>query len=113
MGPYNQAIAANGFVFTAGQIAINPRTGELLAEAPVAVQTEQVLKNLQAVLAAAESSFEKVVKTTVYLQSMDDFSEMNEVYSRYFQGIAPARSAVEVARLPKGVKVEIECIALT
>ena len=112
VGPYNQAIIANGFIFTAGQIAINPATDDLMDQASIADQTEQVLKNLGAVLIAANSSFDKVVKTTVFLQSMDDFVEMNEVYAKYFKGIAPARSAVEVARLPKGVKVEIECIAL-
>lgn len=112
VGPYNQAIIANGFVFTAGQIAINPESGILMIDASIADQTDQVLKNLQAVLEAANTSLTKVVKTMVFLQSMDDFGEMNEIYARYFKGVAPARSAVEVARLPKGVKVEIECIAL-
>lgn len=112
VGPYNQAIIANGFVFTAGQIAINPESGKLMIDASIADQTDQVLKNLKAVLEAANTSLAKVVKTMVFLQSMDDFGEMNEIYAQYFVGVAPARSAVEVARLPKGVKVEIECIAL-
>ena len=112
VGPYNQAIIANGFIFTAGQIAIDPATNEVMLDASISDQTEQVLKNLEAVLLAANSSFERVIKTTVFLQSMDDFTDMNEVYANYFKGITPARSAVEVAGLPKGVKVEIECIAL-
>ena len=112
VGPYNQAIIANGFIFTAGQIAIDPATNEVMLDAYISDQTEQVLKNLEAVLLAANSSFERVIKTTVFLQSMDDFADMNEVYANYFKGITPARSAVEVAGLPKGVKVEIECIAL-
>ena len=112
VGPYNQAIVANGFIFTAGQISIDPETNELNLEASVAEQTERVLKNLQAVLEAADSSLEKIVKTTVFLKDMNDFTEMNEVYATFFKGVAPARSAVEVAGLPKDVKVEIECVAL-
>ena len=112
VGPYNQAIAANGFIFTAGQIAIDPETNDLNPDASVAEQTERVLKNLKAVLEAADSSLEKIVKTTVFLTDMNDFTEMNEVYATFFKGVAPARSAVEVSRLPKDVKVEIECVAL-
>ncbi|WP_017326556.1 RidA family protein [Synechococcus sp. PCC 7336] len=112
VGPYNQAIAVQGsMVFTAGQIALDPVTGEIVSD-DIAAQTERVLENLAAVLAAAGSSLANTVKTTVYLADMNDFAAMNEVYSRYFTGIVPARSCVEVARLPKDVRVEIEAIAL-
>ena len=112
VGPYSQAIISKGFVFTAGQIALIPESGEL--ENPeIKVQTERVIQNIKIVLEEAGSDLTKVVKTTVFLKNMDDFIAMNEVYARYFGGDSPARSAVEVARLPKDVLVEIECIAST
>ncbi|HEV2386679.1 MAG TPA: RidA family protein [Candidatus Acidoferrales bacterium] len=111
IGPYSQAIRANGFVFLSGQVAFDPASG-FIVEGGVTQQTERVLENLKAVLEAAGSSLEKVVKTTVYLKSMDDFSKMNEVYSRFFAKDPPARSTVEVARLPRDVRVEIDIIAL-
>jgi 2-iminobutanoate/2-iminopropanoate deaminase len=110
VGPYNQAIVVNGFVFTAGQISIDPKTNQLL-EGGIREQTRLVLTNLGAVLHAAGTDFNKVVKTTVFLKNMDDFPLMNEVYAEFFSENAPARSAVEVSRLPKEVLVEIECIA--
>ncbi len=111
IGPYSQAIEANGFVFASGQIAIDPSTGKL-STGSIEDQTHLVLSNLQAVLEAAGSSFEKVVKCTVFLQDMDDFSRMNAVYGEFFKPPFPARAAVQVARLPKDVKVEIEAIAV-
>lgn len=111
IGPYSQAIEANGFVFASGQIALNPKTGELNTGA-VEDQTRQVLTNLKSVLEAAGSSMEKAVKCTVFLQDMNDYSAMNAVYGEYFQVPYPARAAVQVARLPKDVKVEIEVIAI-
>ncbi len=110
VGPYNQAIVWNGLVFTAGQIALDPATGQLIS-GDVRQQTHQVLKNLAAVLEAAGSGLDHVLKTTVFLKNMDDFAAMNEVYAAFFKENPPARSAVEVARLPKDVLVEIECIA--
>jgi 2-iminobutanoate/2-iminopropanoate deaminase len=111
VGPYSQAIVAQGLVFTAGQIALDPQTGEVVGT-DVTTQSTQVLKNLSAVLAAAGTSLNNVVKTTVYLASMDDFTAMNQVYSQFFSSDpAPARSTVEVSRLPKNVLVEIEVIA--
>jgi len=110
VGPYNQAIIAGGFVFTAGQIAIDPKTNQLL-EGDVREQTRLVLKNLDAILRAAGSDFGKVVKTTVYLKNMAEFPLMNEVYAEFFTEKAPARSTVEVSRLPKDVLVEIDCVA--
>ncbi|MEO0854267.1 MAG: Rid family detoxifying hydrolase, partial [Cyanobacteria bacterium J06648_11] len=113
VGPYSQAIAARGgFIFTAGQIAIDPATGTVMPDTDVGQQTERVLQNLQAVLAAAGTSLERAIKTTVFLSDMNDFAAMNEVYSRFFSNPAPARSCVEVARLPKDVLVEIDVIAL-
>ena len=111
VGPYSQAIAIGDFVFTAGQVALDPAGGELVG-ADVAAQTEQVIRNLRAVLAAAGSDLAHVVKTTVFLQSMGDFAAMNAVYARHFPEPFPARSTVEVGALPKGGLVEIECIAL-
>jgi 2-iminobutanoate/2-iminopropanoate deaminase len=111
IGPYSQAIAANGFVFVSGQIPINPATGDLVT-GTIEEQTSQVLKNLSAVLEAAGSSLEKVVKTTILLQDMNDFSKMNQVYSEFFKPPYPARATFQVARLPKDVKIEIEAIAL-
>ncbi len=111
IGPYSQAIKAGGVIYTAGQIALDPASGQMIA-GDVQAQTERVLENLRAVLSAAGSSFEAVVKTTVFLKTMSDFAAMNEVYSRYFTGTPPARSTVAVADLPRGALVEIECIAL-
>jgi 2-iminobutanoate/2-iminopropanoate deaminase len=111
IGPYSQAIVANGFVFCSGQIALDPATGRVDA-VTVADQTRQVLKNLAAVLEAAGSSIGSVVKCTVFLRSMDDFPAMNEVYSSVFVQPKPARSTVAVVGLPRDVKVEIEAIAV-
>jgi 2-iminobutanoate/2-iminopropanoate deaminase len=111
IGPYSQAIKANGFVFTSGQIAIDPSTQQVIA-ADVAAQTERVLRNLSEILEAAGSGLGKVVRCSVFLKSMDDFAAMNQVYGRYFSSAPPARSTVEVARLPKDVLVEIDVIAL-
>ncbi len=111
IGPYSQGIVANGFVFASGQIPLDPATGELNT-GTVEEQTRLVLRNLGAVLEAAGSSYDKVVKCTVFLQDMNDFSKMNQVYSEFFKAPFPARAAVQVARLPRDVKVEIEAIAL-
>ena len=111
IGPYSQAVIANGFVFTSGQIPIDPATGEFVSGG-IAEQTQQVLKNLSAVLEAAGSSLRQVVKTTVYLADMQDFVAMNEVYATFFGGEPPARSTVQAARLPKDARVEIDVIAL-
>lgn len=110
IGPYSQAIVHGGLVYTAGQIPLDPATGELVG-GDVAQQAERVLLNLQAVLEAAGASLQSVVKTTVFLQDMGDFSAMNEVYGRYFGEHRPARSTVQAAGLPRGVAVEIEVIA--
>jgi 2-iminobutanoate/2-iminopropanoate deaminase len=114
VGPYNQAIVAGGqMVFLAGQIALSPETGAIVGEGNVAAQTEQVMVNLQAVLKAAGSGLQQVVKTNVYLKDMNDFAAMNNVYGKFFdEETAPARACVEVARLPKDVLVEIDCIAV-
>ena len=111
IGPYSQAIKANGLVFLSGQIALDPATQQLI-DGDVAAQTERVLRNLAGILKAAGSSLDQVVKTTVFLKNMADFGAMNEVYGRYFTQSPPARSTVEVARLPKDVLVEIDVIAL-
>ena len=111
IGPYSQAIKANGFVFVSGQVAIDPATQQVIT-GDVAVQTEQVLKNLTGILKAAGTSLEKVVRSTVFLKNMGDFAAMNEVYGKHFSFTPPARSTVEVARLPKDVLVEIDVIAL-
>jgi 2-iminobutanoate/2-iminopropanoate deaminase len=111
IGPYSQAIKANGFVFVSGQVAIDPATGNVL-EGDVRVQTERVLKNMSAILGAAGSSMERAVKTTVFLQNMSDFAAMNQVYAKFFTGQQPARSTVEVAQLPRNVLVEIDVVAL-
>ena len=110
IGPYSQAIKANGMIFCSGQIPIDPATGEFV-EGGVAEQTEQVFKNLIAVLEAGGTSLEGVVKTTVFLADMNDFAAMNEVYGRYFDTNKPARATVQAARLPRDARVEIECIA--
>jgi len=112
IGPYSQGIVAGGsFVFTAGQLPMDPQTGEIVGQ-NISEQTQQALKNVKAVLEAAGSSLQKVVKCTVFLQNMSDFSGMNEVYAQYFENDPPARSAVEVAQVPKGALVEIEAVAL-
>lgn len=114
VGPYNQAIAATGqMIFVAGQIAIDPRIGDIVYTDDVAKQTEQVMAHIEAILAAAGATFEDVVKTTVYLADMNDFAAMNAVYAKYFsEEAAPARACVQVSRLPKDVLVEIDCIAV-
>lgn len=109
IGPYSQAVKINGLVFTSGQIAINPATGNVEA-VTIQEQTEQVMKNLGAVLEAAGSSFEKAVKTTCFLKNMSDFATFNEIYGKYFTS-KPARSCVAAAELPKGVLVEVEVVA--
>jgi 2-iminobutanoate/2-iminopropanoate deaminase len=111
IGPYSQAIKTNSLVFTSGQIPINPATGEIVS-GDIKAQTEQVLKNLEAVLAAAGSSLDKIVKTTLFIKDMNSFAFINEVYAKFFPGVAPARSTVEVARLPKDVLIEIEAVAI-
>ena len=110
IGPYAQAVMANGFLFTAGQIPLDPVSMEIVGE-DVAAQTEQVLRNLGAVLAAAGVDWSRVVKTTVFLRTMDDFPAMNAVYARVLGDARPARSTVAVAGLPRNVRVEIECVA--
>jgi 2-iminobutanoate/2-iminopropanoate deaminase len=111
MGQYSQAVMAHGFAFLSGQIPLDPSTGEIV-KGDIPEQTTRVLDNLKAVLEACGSSMEKVVKTTVYLQSMDEFPRMNEIYGRYFPVNPPARATIEAARLPRGVRVEIDCIAV-
>jgi len=110
IGPYSQGMVADGLIFTAGQIALDPKSNEVVGRT-TAEQTEQVLRNLAAVLAAAGSSFSRVVKTTVYLVDMADFPAMNEVYARHFGTHKPARSTIQAAALPKGVRIEIDAIA--
>ncbi|MBK7707358.1 MAG: RidA family protein [Acidobacteria bacterium] len=110
IGPYSQAVKTGGFVFCSGQIPIDPATGEFVSS-DVAEQTDQVLKNLSAVLEAAGSSLNDVVKTTVFLADMGDFGAMNEVYGKYFSDNKPARATVQAARLPRDARVEIECVA--
>jgi 2-iminobutanoate/2-iminopropanoate deaminase len=109
--PYSQAIKANGFVFVSGQLALKPGEKELVPGG-ITVQTEQVFANLRAILEAAGSSLDRVVKTTVFLQNLDDFAAMNEVYARHMGDAPPARSTFEVAKLPSGALVEIEAVAL-
>ena len=111
IGPYSQAIKANGFIFTAGQIAIDPATQQVIT-GDVAAQTDRVLRNLSEILEAAGSGLGKVVRSAVFLKNMSDFAAMNAVYGKYFSTAPPARSTVEVARLPKDVLVEIDVIAL-
>ena len=111
IGPYSQAVVANGIVYTSGQIPLDPRTGEFVPGG-IAEQTEQVLRNLTAVLEAAGSGLKHVVKTTVFLADMSDFAVMNEIYGRYFAEGAPARSTVQAARLPRDARVEIDATAL-
>lgn len=111
IGPYSQAVKANGFIFTAGQVAFDPATGQLV-EGDVARQTARVFENLKAIVEAAGSSLDRAVKATVFLKDMNDFAAMNEVYARYFPANPPARSTVEAARLPRDVRVEIDLIVL-
>jgi 2-iminobutanoate/2-iminopropanoate deaminase len=114
VGPYNQAIRAGAMVFCSGQVALDPMTGAIVGGGDVAQEAEQVMKNLEAVLSAAGTSFKDVVKTTVFLTDMQDFATVNAVYARYFdEATAPARACVQVSVLPKNVKVEIDCIAVT
>jgi 2-iminobutanoate/2-iminopropanoate deaminase len=111
IGPYSQAIRANGFVFISGQIPLDPKTQQMV-EGDIAAQTERVLENLKGILEAAGSSLHHVVKTTVFLKDLNDFAAMNGVYARYFTAQPPARATVEVSALPKGARIEIELIAL-
>jgi len=111
IGPYAQAIKANGFVFTAGQIPLDPASMTVVAGG-IAEQTERVMQNLDAILAASGTSFARVVKTTCFLANLDDFPAFNAVYGRWFGDHVPARSTVQVAKLPLGVLVEVECVAL-
>ena len=111
IGPYSQAIVVNGFVFTAGQVPFDPQTMQLV-DGDIAAQTEQVMKNLSAILREAGADLGTVVKTTVFLKDMNDFAAMNEVYARHFGDHKPARSTVQVARLPRDASVEIEVVAL-
>ncbi len=112
IGPYSQAIRSGNLLFCSGQIPMDPVSGAMVGEGDVQAQTHQVLKNLGAVLKQAGAGFGSVVKTTIFLKSMGDFPKVNEVYANYFTGVTPARSTVEVARLPKDVQVEIEAIAI-
>ncbi|HLN12001.1 MAG TPA: RidA family protein [bacterium] len=111
IGPYSQAVVANGFVFAAGQVPLDPNTGQIVS-GDIRAQTKRVMENLKAVLAASGSSFDKVVKTTVFLRDLNDFGTMNEIYGEYFQENPPARSTVQVAKLPREAAVEIEVVAL-
>jgi 2-iminobutanoate/2-iminopropanoate deaminase len=111
IGPYSQAVKANGFIFASGQIALDPATMQIV-EGGIREQTERVMRNLAAVLEAAGSELGRVVKTTVYLADMNEFAAMNEVYGSFFTAVPPARSTVEVKRLPRDVRVEIDVIAL-
>jgi len=110
IGPYVQAVQVGEWIFVSGQIALDPETGELVPGG-IEEQTERVLQNLRAILEAAGSSLEKVVKTTVYLMDLNDFPKMNEVYARYFPGEKPARATVEVSRLPRDARIEMDAIA--
>jgi 2-iminobutanoate/2-iminopropanoate deaminase len=113
VGPYSQAIAAQGeFIFMAGQIPLNPDTGEIVGEGDISAQTRQVMANIEAILREAGVSWVNVVKTTVFLHDLTNFTPMNQVYAEYFPENPPARACVEVSRLPKDVLVEIECIAV-
>jgi 2-iminobutanoate/2-iminopropanoate deaminase len=111
IGPYSQAVKTGGMVFCSGQIPIDPQTGDFVS-ADVGEQTEQVLRNLSAVLKAAGTSLDNVVKTTVFLADMNDFTAMNEIYTKYFEENKPARATVQAARLPRDARVEIDCIAV-
>jgi 2-iminobutanoate/2-iminopropanoate deaminase len=112
IGPYSQGIRGGNFLFVSGQISIDPGTGTMIEARDIRSQTRRVLQNIQQIVSAAGGNMENVVRTTVFLKSMEDFSEMNAVYSEFFQSSAPARATVEVSRLPKDAAVEIDCIAL-
>lgn len=111
IGPYSQAIRANGLLFVSGQIALDPST-QLLVSGDIKAQTERVMENLKGIVEAAGSALDRVVRTTVFLADMNEFAPMNEIYARYFPGQPPARSTVQAARLPRDVRVEIDLIAL-
>jgi 2-iminobutanoate/2-iminopropanoate deaminase len=111
IGPYSQAVRVNGFLFVSGQVALDPKTGEMTA-GDISQQSERVLENVKGIVEAAGSKLAHVVKTTVFLKNMNDFAAMNEIYARFFTAAPPARSTVEVARLPKDALVEIEVIAV-
>jgi 2-iminobutanoate/2-iminopropanoate deaminase len=112
IGPYSQAIVAGGLVFCSGQIALDPATGELVGASDVKTQARRAMDNLRGVLEAAGSSFDRVVRTTIFLADMGDFGAVNEIYGGYFSGAPPARATVQAAGLPKGALVEIDCIAI-
>lgn len=111
IGPYSQAISVNNLLYTSGQIALNPTSGELIDHS-LETETKQVMENLSAVLQAGDSDFDHVVKTSIFLKNMDDFNAVNEIYASYFKDTFPARETVQVAKLPKDVRVEISMIAL-
>lgn len=111
IGPYSQAVIAQGMLYVSGQIPLDPKTGEIVSE-DVAAQTKQVLDNMKAVVEAAESGMNKIVKVTIYIVDMQQFAAVNEVYATYFEAPFPARACVEVSKLPKGVQVEMDAIAL-
>lgn len=111
IGPYSQAVQTGGFLFVSGQIPLDPDSGELVAGS-IAEQTRQVMENVKAILAAAGLDMERIVKTTIYLADLDDFATVNAIYGEYFAGDPPARATVQVSRLPRGARVEIEAIAL-
>ena len=111
IGPYSQAVKANGFIFVSGQIAIDPATQQLI-QGDIQKQTERVMENLKGIVMAAGSTMDKVVRTTVFLADMNEFTAMNEIYGKYFPAAPPARATVQVARLPRDVRVEIDVVAL-
>lgn len=110
IGPYSQAVISGGFLFASGQIALDPETGNLVLD-DIETETKQVMKNISAVLSAANLSFKNIIKTSIFLKNMDDFAKVNEVYASYFESDFPARETVQVAKLPKDVNVEISIIA--
>ncbi len=112
IGPYSQAVKAGGFLFCSGQISLDPKSGQLVSAGDVQGQTRQVMENLKAVVEAAGLTLDRVVKTTIFLKSMDDFPRVNEIYGTFFKANPPARSTVEVSRLPKDVSVEVEAVVL-
>ncbi len=112
IGPYSQAIRAGNLIFVSGQIPIDPSNGQIIEDKGIQAQTRRVLQNIQGILQAGGASLKNVVKTTVYLKDMNEFAEMNAAYAEFFQALPPARATVEVARLPRDVSVEIDCIAI-
>jgi 2-iminobutanoate/2-iminopropanoate deaminase len=112
IGPYSQAVRANGFLFVSGQVALDPKTAEMVGGADVSLQTERALENIKGIVEAAGSKMSHVVKVSVFLKNMSDFAAMNEIYAKYFTAAPPARSTVEVARLPKDALVEIDVVAV-